>query len=129
MVSEGSQNSAHILIVDDETPICDLIKHILETLRPGYRVMAVKDGQATLAQLEQHNFDLVITDYQLAGMDGLELARYLSKRWPNIPIILISGKPPPDIREQVKVLGLAGFLRKPFSPTQLVELVETVLAG
>ena len=53
MVSEGSRNSVHILIVDDEAPICDLVKHILQTLRPGYRVMAVKDGKAALAQLEQ----------------------------------------------------------------------------
>jgi CheY-like chemotaxis protein len=129
MVSEGSRNSAHILIVDDEAPICDLVKHILQTLRPGYNVMTVMDGKATLARLEQHIFDLVITDYQLPGMNGLEIAHCIGKRWPDIPIILISGKPPPNIREQVKALGLAGFLRKPFSPAQLVEMVEIALAG
>jgi len=129
MVSEGTKSSIHILVIDDEPPICELLKHILQTFRPGYKVMTVMDGQATLAQLEQYDFDLVITDYQLPGMNGLEIARCVGERWPDIPVILISGKPPPGIRERVKALGLIGFLRKPFSPAQLVELVEMALAG
>lgn len=129
MVSKGTNSSTHILVVDDEPPICKLLKHILQTLCPGYEVMTVMDGKATLTQLEQQDFDLVIVDYQLPGMNGLEIARCVGERWPDTPVILISGKPPPGIRERVKGLGLAGFLRKPFSPTQLVEMVEIALAG
>jgi len=127
--SEGTKHSPLILVIDDEPRICKLFKRILQTLRPGSEVMTFLDGKTALAQLEKQSFDLVITDYQLPGMNGLEISRYVSEHRPGIPVILVSGKPPPDIGEQVKVLGLTGFLRKPFSPVQLVELVEMALAG
>ena len=129
MDSEGTKRSAHILVIDDEPPICDLLKHILQTLGPGYEVTTFLDGRPALAQFEQQNFDLVIIDYQLPGMNGLEISRYVSEHWPEIPVILVSGKPPPGIREQVRALGLTGFLKKPFSPVQLVEMVEMALTG
>lgn len=129
MDSEGTRYSTHILVIDDEPPICELLKHILQTLRPGYEVMTFLDGDTAIAQFDQQDFDLVITDYRLPGMNGLDISRYINERWPQIPIILVSGKPPPGIREQVKALGLTGFLKKPFSPAQLVEIVETALTG
>jgi CheY-like chemotaxis protein len=126
---EGTKHSVHILIIDDEPPICTLIKHILQTLRPGYEVTTFLEGETALTQFEQQPFDLVITDYQLPGLNGLEIANRVSKNWPGTPIILISGKPPPGVYEQVKTQGLVGFLKKPFSPAQLVEMVEITLSG
>jgi CheY-like chemotaxis protein len=129
MNSEVSKSSIHILVIDDEPPICELLKHILQTFRPECEVMAFLDGKTAIAQFEQQKFDLVITDYQLPEMNGLEVSLYIGKCRPETPVILISGKPPSGIREQVKLLGLAGFLRKPFSPVQLIEMVEMALAN
>lgn len=118
-----------ILIVDDEEPIRFLLKHILETLRPAYQVVTVLDGEAALRQLQRHSFDLVITDYHLPRLDGLELAYNLRYWWPELPVIIISGNPPPDLKKHLQGLGQADYLKKPFTPGQLVEAVDQALKG
>ncbi|MBN1995405.1 MAG: response regulator [Anaerolineae bacterium] len=116
-----------ILVVDDEPAIRLLLKHIFKTLRPDYRVSTAIDGPEALIELQQQLFNLVIIDYQLPGMNGLELAYNVYKRWPRTGIVLISGHPPPDIRRHLKQLGLTHYLKKPFSPMQLLEVVDDVL--
>jgi len=116
-----------ILIIDDDDQLRISFHKLLS--EEGYTAEGAASGEAGLEIVRNQSPDLVILDVRLPGMNGLEIARCVGERWPDIPVILISGKPPPGIRERVKALGLIGFLRKPFSPAQLVELVEMALAG
>ena len=72
-------NPAHILLVDDEAITLSNLTHVLK--REGYEVTACKNGEAGLAALREHDFDLVLTDLKMPGVDGMELLREVRSRW------------------------------------------------
>ncbi len=109
----------HILVVDDEKPICDLIDINLSTA--GY----VQDGLAAIDLIEKENFDLILLDIMLPGADGFDIMEYI--RPLKIPVIFISAKS--DVKDKVKglKLGAEDYLVKPFDALELVARVEVVL--
>ena len=116
-----------VLIVDDVPANLRIMREALEP--KGYRIFGASNGESALRIAGRVLPDIILLDIVMPGMNGLEISRYVSEHWPEIPVILVSGKPPPGIREQVRALGLTGFLKKPFSPVQLVEMVEMALTG
>lgn len=80
---------ARILLVDDNTNGLKARKTVLEEL--GYKIMTASCGDDALDLFQRQKFDLVVTDYKMPGMTGLELIEDLRKSSPEIPIILISG--------------------------------------
>ncbi len=80
---------AHILLVDDNRLGLVARKSVLEEL--GYRITTAADGQAGLDHYNEGSFDLVITDFKMPKMDGLELIRRIRARKTSTPIILVSG--------------------------------------
>jgi CheY-like chemotaxis protein len=80
---------ARILLVDDNAHGLSARKTVLEEL--GHRIGTAASGSEALEQFGRHKFDLVVTDYKMPRMDGLELIARLRKQAPDLPIILISG--------------------------------------
>jgi CheY-like chemotaxis protein len=78
-----------ILLVDDNANGLKARKMVLEEL--GYKIVTASHGRDALEQFKPHTFDLVVTDYKMPHMDGLELIASLRKREPELPIVLISG--------------------------------------
>ena len=101
-----------ILVVDDERPISDIIKFNLT--KEGYEVVTAFDGREALEQFEAEKPDLVILDFMLPELDGLEVAKEIRKT-SNTPIIMLSAKD----SEFDKVIGLEigadDYVTKPFS--------------
>src|ERR1035437_3149222 len=92
MISRNSPSSstrARILLVDDNVNGLAARKSVLEEL--GYRIVTSTSGADALEQFASHQFDLVITDYKMQRMDGLELIGRLRKQPPDLPIVLVSG--------------------------------------
>ena len=116
-----------ILIVDDEEGVLAVLNRILELLMPGYDISTARNGLAAWQQLQQHSFDLLLTDHHMPGMTGLELAQQARDRLPELPIVLMSGGSDSDIEVKAQKLGLVSFLAKPFSVHQLRDLLETIL--
>jgi CheY-like chemotaxis protein len=85
----SSPPHARILLVDDNTHGLSARKNVLEEL--GHRIVTASSGAEALEQFEGHKFDLVVTDYKMPRMDGMELISRLRKQMPELPIILISG--------------------------------------
>jgi CheY-like chemotaxis protein len=83
-----------ILFVDDHKLLARLGCELLR--RYGYRVEAACNAEAALARFEQEKFDIVVTDYRMEGMDGVELAKRLRAQAPGLPIILVSGAASPE---------------------------------
>jgi len=81
--------NASILLVDDNAPGVRARKTVLEEL--GYRISTASTGTDALEQFGDHGFDLVVTDYRMPRMNGLELIVSLRKIAPEVPIVLISG--------------------------------------
>jgi CheY-like chemotaxis protein len=91
MVARNTTQSIHarILLVDDNANGLAARKMVLEEL--GHRIVTASSGVEALQQFGSHKFDLVITDYKMPRMDGLELISRLRKQSPELPIVLISG--------------------------------------
>ncbi len=117
-----------VLVVEDEAPVRALVRRILE--RDGYVVLDAPDGtaaEALAASLETPP-DLVLSDVVLPGVAGSELAARFRARWPNVPIVLMSGYAAPD--SGFGDIGAATpFLPKPFGPDQLRAAVRSALGA
>ncbi len=112
-----------ILIVDDEKPICDLID--LNLSAAGYRCTSVQDGIEAIHKIEEGNYDLVLLDVMLPGVDGYDIMEYI--RPLKIPVIFITARY--EVKDRVKglKLGADDYLVKPFEVVELVARVEAVL--
>lgn len=121
---------ARILVVDDDSALRRLVTTVLE--RRQFTVVEAADGGEALAVLSGGDtFDLVITDIIMPEIEGLELMRHIRERHPNSKIMAVSGGGGPlmSYTQLAKELGADEVLAKPFTPAELVAVVERVLAG
>ena len=114
-----------ILIIEDEESIADLEKDYLEL--SNFEVEVANDGEQGLAQAMEQDFDLIILDLMLPGVDGFEICRQVRDS-KNTPIIMVSAKK--DDIDKIRGLGLGAddYMTKPFSPSELVARVKAHLA-
>jgi CheY-like chemotaxis protein len=125
---------ARIQVIDDDQAVRMTIKLVLE--RAGHDVSLAEDGRKGIQQIEAGDFDLLIVDIFMPGMDGLETIRTIRQLRPEIPIVVISGyafrttqESVPDFLEMAVKFGAASSLQKPFRPAQLLSVVETCLGS
>ena len=115
---------SRILIVEDEETIADLERDYLEL--SGFEVEVANDGETGLEKALTDQFDLVILDLMLPGVDGFEICREVRQK-KNTPIIMVSAKK--DDIDKIRGLGLGAddYMTKPFSPSELVARVKAHL--
>ena len=116
-----------ILLVEDEDPVRMVAERAL--VRAGYEVTTARDGEEGLELVEQGGqFDMVVSDVVMPGMDGPAMVREIRKRVPAMPVLFMSGYAEEQLREQIGIDDVA-FLPKPFSVQQISERVGEVLAA
>ena len=112
-----------ILVVDDEITICLLLENFLSK---DYDVVSINDGSDALDWLEGNLPDLIISDIEMTKMDGYEFLTKVRERGftKHTPIIMLSAKS--ESKERIKCyrLGAQDYLKKPFNPEELEELVK-----
>jgi DNA-binding response OmpR family regulator len=113
----------HILVVEDEAKIADLVKAYLE--REGFRVSVAPDGEKALSILKK-GFDLIILDLMLPDIEGEEICTTIRED-SDIPIIMLTAKS--DEEDRIKGLGIGAddYIVKPFSPREVVARVKALL--
>lgn len=116
-----------ILLVEDAPAMRMVTRRILE--KNGYQVIEAQEAETALQLAERHQdrIDLVITDIIMPGMSGTTLARELVERYPDLPIIFISGYTDGRALREDFQHDHARFLQKPFAPVKLVQMVRGVL--
>lgn len=118
--------SSKILVVDDEACILKMMELVLTNA--GYSVTTVLNGQAALETYGNGaNFDLVITDFKMPGMSGIELEAEILRRDPTAKVLLISGYGGIETALEALNKGAMDFLRKPFTPDALRDSVRSAL--
>lgn len=116
------------LLVEDDTATRALIARQLR--RSGLDVVALESGERVLREAADRytSFDVVILDVHLPGMSGLELASLIQARRPEQPIVVITGDPDPRLAREALARGPVSYLLKPFEMSELLGIVERVLA-
>jgi len=123
----GNGGQAEIYVVDDEPMLLELAAVILEPL--GYRVKTFRTPEAAIDEFKsaKPQPDLIITDYAMHTMNGMELIEACRRIRPEQKTVLLSGTVGPDIYQDTPVQP-DRFLAKPYQAKQLVELVKSMLA-
>ncbi len=116
--------SPHILVVDDDREIRDLVARFLT--KHGYRVDTAADGRAMMQALGQGRFDLVVLDLMLPGEDGLSLCRRL-RADSTLPVIMLTAIGEETDRIIGLEMGADDYLAKPFNPRELLARIKAVL--
>lgn len=122
------RNQLHVMVVDDMSTSRGLILQALD----GFGVTNVRhaaDGPTALAHLSKQPAHLVLSDYNMPGMDGLHLLHALRSdaRLKQVGFILITGKADKQIIDAGKKLGMNNFVKKPFAPPELLASIEAVV--
>ncbi len=116
----------HILFVDDEQLLHGLFERLFS--RHGIRITACMNAMQAVEELKQNQFDLVVTDFMMPDMDGLELLAHIRQEYPRTRVIMITAHA--NVQHAVRTMknGAIDYIPKPFSTTELVERVQKVLA-
>ncbi len=122
--------SINVLIVDDSTTIRMMIKKILSISLPNIdSIIEASDGIEALARLADHNIDIMMVDINMPKMDGVKLISRIksSPKYADIPVIVISTEGSEERINELKNLGIKDFIRKPFKPEKLREVISGIL--
>jgi two-component system chemotaxis response regulator CheY len=118
---------AHILVVDDSTTMRQMVAFTLTSA--GHEVVEAPDGNQALATAKSKKFDLVITDVNMPGMNGIDLVQSL-RALPDckfIPILVLTTEAGAELKQKGKNAGATGWIVKPFNPEVLLETLKKVL--
>ncbi|MGH2574865.1 MAG: response regulator transcription factor [Ignavibacteria bacterium] len=116
-----------ILIIDDERDILEFIEYNLS--KNGYKVSSVTSGEEALEKVKENNFDLILLDLMLPGIDGLEICKTIKadKSKAKIPIIMLTAKGEESDIVTGLELGADDYITKPFSPRVLLSRIKAIL--
>jgi CheY-like chemotaxis protein len=113
-----------VLVVDDDMSagllMCELLQH------EGYNVVAVSNGLHALCELSKRHFDVVVTDYVMPLLNGLELLKQINALYSDTPVILVSANLPEQAAAQIDSQPFA-CIRKPYWNETLLELVRSAV--
>ena len=118
------KNKNHILVVDDDDKIRNLVKQFL--IEKGYIVSSANNSEDAKMKINFFNFNLIILDVMMPGQSGYELTDEL-KQTKNIPIILLTAKGEVESRIHGLKLGADDYLGKPFEPEELLLRIENII--
>src|SRR5690606_21333638 len=120
------ENNDHILIVDDDREIRELLASYLE--KNGMRASAAANGRQMRTLLEQGSYDLIVLDLMMPGEDGLTLCRELrAGKWKTIPILMLTARDDETDRIVGLEMGADDYMAKPFAVRELFARIRSVL--
>jgi two-component system chemotaxis response regulator CheY len=119
--------SKTILAVDDSGSLRQMLSFSLKAA--GYGVIEAVDGQDGLNKAKQQKVDLVLTDQNMPGMDGLSLIKALRamKNYQSVPILMLTTESGDDMKAMGRAAGANGWLVKPFDPVRLTEVIKKLI--
>jgi CheY-like chemotaxis protein len=119
----------NVLIVDDEPAIRDILARIISN--EGHQTHTVPNGKAALAELDEKVYDLLIVDLKMVGLSGRKLYETLNKEQPDTAnkIVFITGDTMAEETHDFLASSGRPYLAKPFSPNEIIDIVERELAA
>ena len=118
--------AAKILLVDDETAVCQTCTKVLAA--DGHDVSSVSSGDEALDQVQNSRFDVAVLDLKMAGSGGLRVLRAIRKVSPQTEVVVVTGYPSIENAKESTRLGAFDYMTKPFAPQTLRTVVSQVMA-
>ncbi len=127
MSQKNGRSSKTILIIDDEEDLRRSVAAALEA--EGYVVVTASDGRAGIDDAVAHSPDLILVDYRMPELDGVQFLQSLRSHdeVKDTPVMIVTVDPQLELRKSATGLGIQGFLTKPFSMGELVQSVRNLL--
>lgn len=116
-----------VLLVDDQREVLRLLHSTLNTLPHEMQIFEAPSGEEALLEAARRKIDLLVADYRLPGMTGVELMRKVRVKYPDVRVILITGMTDRKSREDILNAGAAAVFNKPISLTDFLDVVERSL--
>jgi two-component system, chemotaxis family, chemotaxis protein CheY len=127
MVEAADLDGLSVLVVEDEEPMRLLVCRMLKRMKVAATV-AADSGEAALERLAvREKIDLVICDWTMPGMSGIELFQRIREDWPELPFLMLSGRADVDSVAEAKRAGVSGYVVKPISRQTLKTGIISVL--
>lgn len=118
-------NKLKVLVVDDESIVLGSCQRVLE--EDGFEVLLVTSADETIKAIRDKEPSLLLIDVKMPKRDGIDLMQEVKKKWPYIPIIVMSGYDTAETIEEAAKMGAATFVAKPFTPDELLGAVRQVI--
>ncbi len=117
----------HILVIEDEAALVELVRYNLE--KEGFRVSAANDGEEGLALLNENKPDLLVLDWMLPHVSGIEICRQIRRKpdLRDLPVIMLTARGEEADRIRGLEVGADDYVIKPFSPSELIARIRAVL--
>ena len=117
-----------ILIVDDNAALRLLSRHYLEQAGiPSESIEEARDGREALRRIDASPPDLILSDWNMPGLSGIDLLETLARRGSSIPLFLVSTELTPAMRDRAAAAGARGFVTKPFTRESLISALAGLL--
>ncbi|MEW6093044.1 MAG: response regulator [Chloroflexota bacterium] len=116
--------SYRILIVEDQREVSRLLRSALETLEHNLQVVEIPSGEEAILDSSRNPVDLLVADYRLPGMTGLELMAKVRRFHADVKVILVTGQTDPKVRRQIAEAGADAFFIKPVPMADFLDAVE-----
>ena len=116
-----------ILIVDDDRVFCSITKKKLEKISQEFVIITASDGKDGVEKLQRNTISLVVTDLEMPQMDGFELLAYISEKYPDIPVIILTAHGSPESEKVILDSGGSGLINKPVKIEKLARAISAFL--
>jgi excisionase family DNA binding protein len=123
--AEARPAPPRVLIADDDADVLETLVNVLAVT--DYRIETVRDGAAAVMRLCQTEYDLVLTDLMMPGLDGIGVAREAKQLWPGIRVVIVTAYPTTSNAINALNLGVDGYVTKPFNPEDVLKATAHVL--
>ena len=119
------KNQPSILVIDDEPIVCESCHRILS--KEKYKIDTNIDPQGGLRQALTNNYDVVLLDLKMDKLDGLKLLSELREKKPDTPVIIITGYPSKESKEESIKLNVSDYILKPFLPQEILKSISDII--
>jgi DNA-binding response OmpR family regulator/glycine cleavage system H lipoate-binding protein len=119
------ENQTSILVVDDEQIICESCQRILSS--EDFRVDTDTNPVAGIEKALANHYDLILLDLNMSELDGMQFLAKLRKEKPEVPVIIITGYPTKETKDESRNLGVSEYILKPFKPSEILEPVMNII--
>lgn len=116
--------ATRVLVVDDSGTMRSIVRKILSGSRYALEISEAEEGIAALAQMKTGNFDLVMLDYNMPGLNGIETLAEIKRENSRVAVVLMTSTLDDAIADRARAAGAAAFLKKPFFPKDIDAVLE-----